>query len=169
MRPSPYQSLARWGWRSISGGTKSDGYARCSVSRTVSVKALRGSWGTGAGVTGGGAGAGVTGGGAGVVVTGGGAGVVVAGAGAVVAATGAGVAVVGAGGRWSGTKPSARTWPPRCTGSSRVRYHGTGGSAVGFGPVAPGVRLSQPASRRASWVEYQSRLTTRTGRAAELG
>ncbi len=139
MRPSPYQSLARWGWRSIRGGTKSDGYARCSVSRTVSVKAFRGSWGAG----------------------------VAAGAGVVVAGAGAVVMVAGAGGRWSGTNPSARTWPPRCTGSWRVRYHGTGGSASGFGPVAPGVRLSQPARRRASWVEYQSRLTTRTGRAAK--
>ncbi|MEJ8672291.1 hypothetical protein WKI71_39960 [Streptomyces sp. MS1.AVA.1] len=50
-----------------------------------------------------------------------------------------------------------------------MRYHGTGGSASGFGPVCPGVRLSQPASRRASWVEIQSRLTTRTGRAADGG
>ncbi|CAM5254925.1 hypothetical protein SCYAM73S_02047 [Streptomyces cyaneofuscatus] len=97
----------------------------------------------------------------------------VAGAGAVVVAAGAGAVVVaggaGAAGRRSGTKPSARTCPPRCTGFSRVRYHGTGGSASGFGPVAPGVRLSQPARRRASWVEYQSRLTTRTGCAAEAG
>ncbi|SCE60410.1 hypothetical protein GA0115253_108432 [Streptomyces sp. Termitarium-T10T-6] len=113
------------------------------------MKAFRGSGGVGAGA------------GAGVVVV----------AGADVVATGAGAVVVvaGAGGRWSGTKPSARTWPPRCTGSWRVRYQGTGGSASGFGPVAPGVRLSQPARRRASWVEYQSRLTTRTGRAAEAG
>ncbi len=72
-------------------------------------------------------------------------------------------------GVFSGRKPSARTWPPRWTGSSFRRYHGTGGSASGFGPVRPGVRLSQPASLRASCVDIQSRLTTRTGRAADLG
>lgn len=70
---------------------------------------------------------------------------------------------------FSGRKPSARTWPPRWTGSSFLRYHGTGGSTSGFGPVRPGVRLSHPASLRASWVDIQSRLTTRTGRAADLG
>ncbi|MEB3960812.1 hypothetical protein OKJ48_11240 [Streptomyces kunmingensis] len=50
-----------------------------------------------------------------------------------------------------------------------MRYHGTGGSASGFGPACPGVQASRPASRRASAVEIQSRLTTRNGRAADGG